>query len=633
MSNTACEPSRQRESSPLSSLTSLDSETWSGLSSLEDEGAFLRTEGTSTESTMMTSATSDEGTKDDLPKSNSINVQTVDPPTESYNAYSHNTDEDSPSARSIEEDCASDVDGSSELSELSSSDSLLDMQPVLGYDATMDSPAEQGANNSDDLPIDTTDDAVDNTITQPEKTDATISQDIPSSTEPTLNHNMEAVTAESTSLSNDEASRDHPEIMTPSVPDITTDNCTTDGEEPASSTFSFRELIQRLLPAWHASVSAREAGCTKQWIETQQQNAHSELAGATEGFADQIPITEAPRLSIQYVDNEESGPEAHSPRDSASTSSTWETAQSAPVVDHDPLSPTPLTNNTNTEGYAQNLAVPPPGNAEVLSDSCVPQQAPRGDAIPPTQNSEGSYDFQALIPTNTPPFAMPPRPATPEPMFPLQPFSAFMTPSPEHRARQKQRAQWRLSKCRLTGTQRLPSAMKSSWDSIKSGKRVSWAPLPGENEGTGEEDRDEPAEETGVELRERPASPPPMTAVEDLPTSKDAEFQGHFNAVARRANEMPKRLPTDSQQPLDSDDMTENLPAVGDIGKDGPAIVLDPFDPSHVETGEGASGEVDVDMTDQVFQDLQDLLQPWDLDAELDQARQEPGLEGLGMDV
>ena len=40
-----------------------------------------------------------------------------------------------------------------------------------------------------------------------------------------------------------------------------------------------------------------------------------------------------------------------------------------------------------------------------------------------------------------------------------------------------------------------------------------------------------------------------------------------------------------------------------------------------------------MDLTDEVFQDLEDLLRPWDLDAELEQARNEPVLGAIEIGV
>ena len=223
----------------------------------------------------------------------------------------------------------------------------------------------------------------------------------------------------------------------------------------------------------------------------------------------------------------------------------------------------------------------------------------------------------------------PPRPSTPESQSTLQPFSAFMTPSPEHRARKTKHAKSATSGSRLPSMQRiLASAMKNPWRSARSSRRVSWATLPGDKEqespsrGSGNGN----GTSVGIETKERAASPPPTTAVEHLPTSKDDDFQGHFNAVAKRANEAPRTiLSTQSQETNDSSDsyaMVEDplsADAMGHAWSHTTPLAVT----SSNEEGDPMA-EDDMDLTEQVFQDLEDLLRPWDLDAELDQAHNKP---------
>lgn len=246
-------------------------------------------------------------------------------------------------------------------------------------------------------------------------------------------------------------------------------------------------------------------------------------------------------------------------------------------------------------------------------------------------NHTPSYDDKSLVhpAANDSQPTTPPRLSTPESQFTLQPFSAFMTPSPERRVRKMQHTRWITSGTVLPSTQRiLASAMKNPWNSAKPSRRVSWAPLPGhtgqDSPSRGSGDGDDTG--IGMETRERAASPPPMTDVKHLPMSKDDDFQGHFNAVAKRANEAPRTiLPTESQETENSsnpcvmvhDFLTTNTigyassdmapPAMGNSGGEGEPMAED-----------------DTDLTDQVFQDLEDLLRPWDLDAELDQAQDAP---------
>lgn len=265
-------------------------------------------------------------------------------------------------------------------------------------------------------------------------------------------------------------------------------------------------------------------------------------------------------------------------------------------------------------------ATPPP----VSNEEVIPSSIDKNE-----ENHASSHDDPTsapLVAVDAPP-TTPTRPSTPPSQFTFQPFAAFMTPSPEHRARKIQFAKRGASGSRLPSTQRiLASALKNPWNSTKPDRRVSWAPLPGgkEQESPSRESGDEDDAAIGMETKERAASPPPMAAVEDLPTSLEDDFQGHFNAVAKRANTGPKRiLPT---EPQESDSvsqpfaMAENLLAVD-------AMAHIPFDaaPGAIGDDEGEQESVaeDVDLTEQVFQDLEHLLRPWDLDAELDQARNE----------
>jgi hypothetical protein len=230
-------------------------------------------------------------------------------------------------------------------------------------------------------------------------------------------------------------------------------------------------------------------------------------------------------------------------------------------------------------------------------------------------NHEQRTDVQACRTT-------PPRPSTPESQFILQPFSAFMTPSPEHRARKMQRAKLRVSGNRLPTTKEMPpSALRNPWSSGKPNRRVSWAPLPREE-----------AHEGGTPAGTRAASPPPMTLVEDLPTSKDADFQGHFNAVAKGANKTPARVPQTASQETDGTSgpyaVTESPTAPDEMGH-APSFGA----PMEIMGGSGDGAGDEMDLTDEVFQDLEDLLRPWDLNAELEQARNEPAFGAIEIGV
>lgn len=214
----------------------------------------------------------------------------------------------------------------------------------------------------------------------------------------------------------------------------------------------------------------------------------------------------------------------------------------------------------------------------------------------------------------------PPQPSTPEQAF--QPFAAFMSPSPEHHARQRRIAKIKASIRRIPdiGGSSLSSILKKPWAEPKPKKRVSFAPLPWEQEIDVFSTIPELAD------KERPASPPPQTAVEDLPTSNEAEFQGHFNAMAKRSMDTPLRgLSTDSPSSTGNQEphtFPESSLATDNIGNSAENTVAGAptksFDPFGSENNPPTKNDDDLDA---VFDDLSFMLQPYDLDAELDEAK------------
>ena len=219
-----------------------------------------------------------------------------------------------------------------------------------------------------------------------------------------------------------------------------------------------------------------------------------------------------------------------------------------------------------------------------------------------------------------------PRPSTPEHAF--RPFAAFISPSPEHKARQRQRAKTRDSLRRISSMESgsTPSILKHPWTQSKPTKRVSWATLPSE---------EEPSEFMGALERagkERPTSPPPDAPVEDLPTSSEAEFSTHFNAMARRTG----RSTTQRASPTCPDSSQGNQdasapPATLVVGesREGPSSEAGSpkksfFGAFDCENQAPASKEDDLD---DVFDEMSAMLKPYDLDAELEEARE--GTSGL----
>ncbi|RSM03585.1 hypothetical protein CEP52_007302 [Fusarium oligoseptatum] len=211
------------------------------------------------------------------------------------------------------------------------------------------------------------------------------------------------------------------------------------------------------------------------------------------------------------------------------------------------------------------------------------------------------------------------KPATPEPQFSVKSFASFMSPSPERRPRKARRASWRDSGSRLPSTQGiLASATKNPWERSSSQRRVSWAPLPHETKGQGSI----PATPTPLAVPARAASPPPTTPIEDLPT--DAKFRKHFNAVARRSNMAhgnvyyQRLLPSESQRTVGSpepDAMAETFLTADQLRQkqqhDDNQHHLADHTKSDRETDESQDP---LDMVEDVFREMGDFLQKWDVD-------------------
>ncbi|EEU43866.1 uncharacterized protein NECHADRAFT_29772 [Fusarium vanettenii 77-13-4] len=213
------------------------------------------------------------------------------------------------------------------------------------------------------------------------------------------------------------------------------------------------------------------------------------------------------------------------------------------------------------------------------------------------------------------------RPAMPEPQFSVKSFASFMS-SPESRPRKVRRASWRDSGSRLPSTQGiLASATKNPWERNSSQRRVSWAPLPHETEGQ----ESIPATPTPLAVPARAASPPPTTPIEDLPTSEDAKFRKHFNAVARRSsmahgNAFYQRLlPSESQRTVGSpepDAMAETFVTADQLRQkqqqqNSNQHHLADHTKSDRETDESQDP---LDMVEDVFREMGDFLEKWDVD-------------------
>ncbi|KAF7547690.1 hypothetical protein G7046_g8928 [Stylonectria norvegica] len=275
------------------------------------------------------------------------------------------------------------------------------------------------------------------------------------------------------------------------------------------------------------------------------------------------------------------------------------------------------------------LQAPTPRAGAVTQDS--PSQLPSGNSLASSVDRQTPFCENLGTPSNAG------RPSIPEPQFSVKSFASFMSPSPERRPRQSGRASWRKSGSRLPSTQGvLASATRNPWDHEKRERRVSWAPLP-------DEKTEIPSSPLAKEnqfphqSRGRQLSPPPMTPLSDLPTAVDAKFHDHFTAVKLRKlrtnvlrpclhpSASQRLLPTESQRTLGSPEagaMAEKFLAADDIRKGDSENMEEPYYSEHNQDMLNGHGSQDsMDIVDEVYREMSDYLETWNVDEELDQAR------------
>ncbi|OAQ88948.1 hypothetical protein VFPFJ_07413 [Purpureocillium lilacinum] len=159
----------------------------------------------------------------------------------------------------------------------------------------------------------------------------------------------------------------------------------------------------------------------------------------------------------------------------------------------------------------------------------------------------------------------------------------------------------------------------------------------------GIEDLQDPHSKPDPQQRGRAASPPPATPIGDLPTSQSDKFRKHFAAVASRTDGLRQKLiPTASQQVAQSPGMQGM--AVQFLAADDAAAAEPTCEPTHTledskagtdrNQGEQESQEP-MDVVEDLLCEMDDLLQVWDVDAELDQARRSagPGVQRVDMAI
>ncbi|OTB14766.1 hypothetical protein K445DRAFT_318668 [Daldinia sp. EC12] len=247
---------------------------------------------------------------------------------------------------------------------------------------------------------------------------------------------------------------------------------------------------------------------------------------------------------------------------------------------------------------------------------------------------------------NTP--ATPPRMPIPHMRSPdlensIKPFSLFNTPSPKRRRRNSTQ---HLFTGRTIGILS-NAAYSNSRANSRCQRRVSFAPLPNEDN----------MNTSPVFNTIRAASPPPQTLVNAGDEDVDNQFQGHFDAMKLRTNDrndrlrlQPRLLPSPSEQKPAS----PHIGAMAEAFREADAYVArtreDLVEAKQKDSANNFSDKVaenivedmadieqspwrkesqGIDHVADVLENLDDFLDAWDVNVELQKARQESSRDGF----
>ncbi|PTB63712.1 hypothetical protein BBK36DRAFT_1143426 [Trichoderma citrinoviride] len=258
-----------------------------------------------------------------------------------------------------------------------------------------------------------------------------------------------------------------------------------------------------------------------------------------------------------------------------------------------------------------------------------PIDAAKSPVLPPQSVETHQSPSEDMPPPSDKAFK---RPSTPEPQFAFTSFSSFMSPSPSHR--RQVRYSWDGAPNGVGPTSRgiLLSSKKGPLTSTASKKRVSWAPLPHEETAsTGEETASETNTSSSPSRgRDRAVSPPPppsTSLASDSLEERDMNFSHHFAAVADRTKgTQPQSAPTASGDGSYGPGMETTVTAA-EIASwtevtNSPKMILEEVDKGAAKlTGGWDGGEEATDIVEDIFNEMDDFLQVWDVDAELKEAR------------
>ncbi|KAI1095181.1 hypothetical protein F5B19DRAFT_442207 [Rostrohypoxylon terebratum] len=213
----------------------------------------------------------------------------------------------------------------------------------------------------------------------------------------------------------------------------------------------------------------------------------------------------------------------------------------------------------------------------------------------------------------------------------IKSFAMFKSPSPKYSVQQSTR--------QFLSTGRKRGGILSSPNSVRSSRRVTFALLPDDEDGT------EPQQSCSFR---KTASPPPQTIVDAEDEDVGEHFHNHFDIMKRRASGEKIRRPSRPLLPSASQQMPIS-PAVGAMaeafrGADayisqnhGTPIAGDgahaPKGNPNLEQSPWQKDSQGVDDVAEVMNNLDDFLNAWDVEAELQKARQEPNEENRDWDI
>lgn len=285
----------------------------------------------------------------------------------------------------------------------------------------------------------------------------------------------------------------------------------------------------------------------------------------------------------------------------------------------EPIPPEPLTSSTSLDAIYEVETTPEP---RLL----LPKRFAKRSSLPKTNKPpRPAYVMEKPIEkpqtnqTTTPLGIMGPPPipvarlCTPEPDFQVKSFSSFMSPSPRKSRRVFPQPKHGRRSC-LAGS-------RNASDSIASQpqiRTVSWAMLAEDNEGG------------KSAIREQ--SPPPTISLGDLPTAETDRFANHFSAVVKRTDGLRHKFKSTTQRnSTKNDDKPQEV--------DPSAIACEASDTTEAPTvapvpsvanletprERDAISMEPLDVMDDIFGQMGDMLRAFDVDAELDQARKLSG--------